>query len=148
MRHILLVSLLFASLSASNAAAPTGTDARTQELIHVLGLKPLPKESGYLGLIGSSAQKIDVHGESIAVQSQVYYMLTRERPIIICIGWSRTTRTFSSRAARWTTSSFIPMGAWRRSRWAAMWLQASGRWWLCPAVAGRHCGYTPARAMH
>lgn len=81
MRRFLLASLLFAGLSASNAAAPPGSDARAQELIRALGLKPLPKESGYLALIGSSALKTQVHGKSIAVQSQVYYMLTGERPI-------------------------------------------------------------------
>ncbi len=41
----------------------------------------LDKESGYLGLIGESAQKVDIHGKSLAVQSQVYYMLTRDRPV-------------------------------------------------------------------
>ena len=41
----------------------------------------LPKESGYLGLIGESAQKVEIDGRSLAVQSQVYYMLTRDRPV-------------------------------------------------------------------
>ena len=41
----------------------------------------LLKESGYLGLIGESAQKMPIDGRSLAVQSQVYYMLTTDRPI-------------------------------------------------------------------
>jgi uncharacterized protein len=84
MRHLLLVAVtLFAlaSLGSLRAAEPSGTDERAHELIQVLHLKALPKESGYLGIIGSSAQKISVGGRSMAVQSQVYYMLTRERPI-------------------------------------------------------------------
>jgi predicted cupin superfamily sugar epimerase len=63
------------------AAAPTGSDARAHELIDALGLKPLPKESGYLGLIGESAQKANIGGRSLAIQSQVYYMLTPDKPI-------------------------------------------------------------------
>jgi len=63
------------------AAAPVGSDERGRELIRVLKLSILPKESGYLGLIGESAQKMDVNGRQLAVQSQVYYMLTREKPV-------------------------------------------------------------------
>ncbi|HVU48514.1 MAG TPA: cupin domain-containing protein [Terracidiphilus sp.] len=85
MRRLFLLSAaafaLTAILTASWAAEPAGTDARARELIRVLRLSVLPKESGYIGLIGSSAQKIPVDGKSIAVQSQVYYMLTRDRPI-------------------------------------------------------------------
>jgi len=76
---ILALSMItFASLHAS---APAGTDARASELIQILQLKVLPKESGYLGLIGQSVQTVQMDGRSLAVQSQVYYMLTRERPI-------------------------------------------------------------------
>jgi hypothetical protein len=32
----------------------------------------LPKESGYLGIIGVSAQHVSVDGRSLAVQSQNY----------------------------------------------------------------------------
>jgi uncharacterized protein len=67
--------------SALYGAAPAGTGERERELIEVLKLSVLPKESGYLGLIGESAQKVDIHGKSLAVQSQVYYMLTRDRPV-------------------------------------------------------------------
>jgi uncharacterized protein len=56
-------------------------DARAQELIRILHLKVLPKESGYLGIIGVSAQKVIINGRSLAVQSQNYYMLTRKLPI-------------------------------------------------------------------
>jgi uncharacterized protein len=67
--------------SSLYGVAPTGTDERERELIKVLKLSVLPKESGYLGLIGESAQKVDINGKSLAVQSQVYYMLTRDRPV-------------------------------------------------------------------
>jgi predicted cupin superfamily sugar epimerase len=41
----------------------------------------LPGESGFLSLIASSQQKTLIGGRAIAVQSQVYYMLTRELPV-------------------------------------------------------------------
>jgi predicted cupin superfamily sugar epimerase len=81
MKHLFLLAAVALSLSTLRAAEPAGTDARARELIQTLHLAVLPKESGYLGLIGSSAQKILVNGHSIAVQSQVYYMLTTDRPI-------------------------------------------------------------------
>lgn len=67
--------------AAAPDRAPLGPAERAQEIIHTLDLKVLPKESGYLGLIGASAQKVPVHGRQLAVQSQVYYMLTAELPI-------------------------------------------------------------------
>ncbi len=65
------------------AAGPTaeGTDARARELIQTLHLSVLPRESGYLGIIGDSAQKVPVEGRLLKVQSQVYYMLTRDLPL-------------------------------------------------------------------
>jgi predicted cupin superfamily sugar epimerase len=60
-------------------AAPSGT--RASELIRQLNLKPLPRESGYLGIIGRSSQTVTVHGRELAEQSQNYYMLTRDKPI-------------------------------------------------------------------
>lgn len=64
--------------------APRGTlagmmDARAQTLIDLLQLKPLPGESGYLALIGKTAGTMAVDG--LALQSQNYYLLTRELPI-------------------------------------------------------------------
>ena len=73
--------VVFSVIHPLRASAPTGTDARCRELIQVLNLSVLPRESGYLGLIGESKQKVTVEDKSLAVQSQVYYMLTRERPI-------------------------------------------------------------------
>ena len=54
---------------------------REQELMQLLRLEPLPGESGYLGIIGKSAQIVSVDGRQLAVQSQNYYMLTHDRPI-------------------------------------------------------------------
>jgi uncharacterized protein len=81
MRTALVAAIILFSLQATNTAAPTGADARAQELMRELHLHVLPKESGYLGLIGESAQKATIDGRSLAIQSQVYYMLTRDRPI-------------------------------------------------------------------
>ena len=75
----ILILLLIAN--TFHAAAPAGTDERARELIRVLNLSVLPGESGYLGLIGESKQKVAIEGRSLAVQSQVYYMLTRDRPV-------------------------------------------------------------------
>jgi uncharacterized protein len=68
-------------VAVSAAQTSNAGDARASEIIRDLKLSVLPKESGYLGLVGSSAITTDVAGKKIAVQSQVYYMLTRERPI-------------------------------------------------------------------
>jgi predicted cupin superfamily sugar epimerase len=83
MRGLILLAIGLAALSAT-AAAPVDNasrDARARELIRLLQLKLLPGESGYLGIIGKSAQVAVVGGHPLAVQSQNYYMLTRERPI-------------------------------------------------------------------
>ena len=76
-----MVLAAVAALTMAYAAVPLGTDARARELIEALHLAVLPGESGYLGLIGDSAQKVEVDGRPLKVQSQVYYMLTRDRPI-------------------------------------------------------------------
>jgi predicted cupin superfamily sugar epimerase len=81
MRRLLIATIAMVALGSLYAATPTATDARAKELIRTLKLTLLPKESGYLGIIGVSAQRVDVGGRMLAVQSQNYYMLTRERPI-------------------------------------------------------------------
>lgn len=80
MRTLPAFALLIAS-SIGNTTAPQPPDLRVAELIRTLDMHVLPKESGYLALIGSSAITTPVHGKPIAVQSQVYYMLTRDLPI-------------------------------------------------------------------
>jgi len=62
-------------------AAPEGSPAREQELIRLLHLQPLARESGLLAQIGRSAQTVTVNGRRLAIQSQAYYMLTRKRPV-------------------------------------------------------------------
>lgn len=79
--RMLLFLPILAMLISLPASAPPGSMARARELIRVLHLSVLPKESGYLGLIGESARQVQIDGRSLAVQSQVYYMLTRERPV-------------------------------------------------------------------
>jgi predicted cupin superfamily sugar epimerase len=82
MKRILLLALLgIAWLATLRAAPQAGSQARARELIRTLKLSVLPKESGYLGIIGVSAQTVNVDGRALAVQGQNYYMLTRELPI-------------------------------------------------------------------
>src|SRR5579863_2821605 len=78
MRHFpspAAIAALVLGMNLLFAAAPVDSDERASELIRILKLEVLPKESGYLGLIGESAQKVDVDGRTLRVQSQVYYML-------------------------------------------------------------------------
>jgi uncharacterized protein len=81
MKYLLVVTIVIAGVIALHATPQAGTDARAREIIKELHLTELPKESGYLGIIGVSPQKVKVDGRDLAVQSQNYYMLTRERPI-------------------------------------------------------------------
>jgi predicted cupin superfamily sugar epimerase len=81
MKRSLLLAVGVIALATLRASEPAGTDARARELIQVLKLQVLPGESGYLGLIGESAQQLQVDGRALAVQSQVYYMLTRDLPV-------------------------------------------------------------------
>jgi len=81
MKLFIALLLTFSGALGLRAAPQAGSDARARDLIQKLHLSVLPKESGYLGIIGRSAQIVTVDGRSLAVQSQNYYMLTRERPI-------------------------------------------------------------------
>jgi predicted cupin superfamily sugar epimerase len=83
MKYIFPVLAGFAALTVMFASPETkiGSEARARELIKSLNLTVLPKESGYLGVIGRSAQTVTIDGRALAVQSQNYYLLTRERPI-------------------------------------------------------------------
>ena len=65
----------------ARGASGSGRCAGRELIIQTLHLTVLPKESGYLGIIGRSAQMVTVDGRALAVQSQNYYMLTRDRPI-------------------------------------------------------------------
>lgn len=81
LKYLLAAALGMAGLVPLFAAPQVGSDARARELIRTLKLSVLPKESGYLGIIGRSAQMMTADGRRLAVQSQNYYMLTRDRPI-------------------------------------------------------------------
>jgi uncharacterized protein len=86
MKHALIASFLMTTIAIATAsrvstAPPANSDARARELIQTLQLTVLPKESGYLGIIGKSIQMVTVGGRTLSVQSQNYYMLTRELPI-------------------------------------------------------------------
>lgn len=81
MKKIPALLIVLAVAAVLHPATPEPGDTRSRDLIRLLDLHVLPKESGYLGLIGSSAQKATVDGRTLAIQSQVYYMLTRDRPV-------------------------------------------------------------------
>jgi predicted cupin superfamily sugar epimerase len=83
MKYICALTLIISSVIVLRAAsqAPVGSEARAREIIRTLHLSVLPKESGYLGIIGRSTLNVTVDGHALAVQSQNYYMLTRERPV-------------------------------------------------------------------
>ena len=81
MKYLIVVGLTLASMVTLPANPQAASDARARELIRTLKLTVLPKESGYLGIIGRSSQMVTVDGRTLAVQSQNYYMLTRDLPI-------------------------------------------------------------------
>ena len=80
MKYLTIVALILTGLVTALATPQAGSDARARELIRTLKLTVLPRESGYLGIIGRSAQMVTADGRSLAVQSQNYYMLTRDLP--------------------------------------------------------------------
>jgi predicted cupin superfamily sugar epimerase len=81
MKYVILVALSLTGLASVLAMPQAQSDARARELIRTLKLTVLPKESGYLGIIGRSEHIETVDGRALAVQSQNYYMLTRDLPI-------------------------------------------------------------------
>ena len=81
MSRFLVVAAILALVGNMQPSSPVGSEARAQEIIRELKLQVLPKESGYLGIIGRSAQSVTVRARTLAVQSQNYYMLTSDRPI-------------------------------------------------------------------
>jgi predicted cupin superfamily sugar epimerase len=81
LRTALALAIAAAAIQAAVPAEPVGSKARARELIRTLQLKVLPKESGYLGIIGASAERVPADGRQLAVQSQNYYMLTEQLPI-------------------------------------------------------------------
>jgi predicted cupin superfamily sugar epimerase len=78
---VVAVAMTITGVITLRAAPQADPDARARELIQTLRLTVLPKESGYLGIIGRSAQMMTLEGRALAVQSQNYYLLTRDRPI-------------------------------------------------------------------
>jgi predicted cupin superfamily sugar epimerase len=81
MRRLGLAVLWIVAASALGQQVVPEKAARAAELIRELKLTVLPKESGYLGIVGVSKLQVTVGGRALAVQSQNYYMLTRELPI-------------------------------------------------------------------
>jgi uncharacterized protein len=78
---LLMTTIAIAPASQVRTTPPANSDARARELIQALKLTVLPKESGYLGIIGKSAQMVTVDGRTLSAQSQNYYMLTSDLPI-------------------------------------------------------------------
>jgi predicted cupin superfamily sugar epimerase len=81
-RHsFLVIAALCLTTRAPAGTDPVPSDPQARKWIADLGMHLLPLESGYLGLIATSDQKAEAHGRLLAVQSQVFYMLTRELPV-------------------------------------------------------------------
>jgi predicted cupin superfamily sugar epimerase len=78
---LLMTTIAIVLASQVRTTPPANSDARARELIQALKLTVLPKESGYLGIIGKSAQMVTVDGRTLSAQSQNYYMLTSDLPI-------------------------------------------------------------------
>jgi hypothetical protein len=74
--------LLLSALPAfAGSPDPGPSDPQARRWIADLGMHVLPGESGYLSLIATSDQRVEAHGRTLAAQSQVFYMLTRELPV-------------------------------------------------------------------
>jgi predicted cupin superfamily sugar epimerase len=125
-----------------------GSDARARELIQTLKLTVLPKESGYLGIIGRSAQMVTVDGRSLAVQSQNYYMLTRDLPINYLHWLAPDDTHILIEGGPVDYFIFHPDGRAEKVTLGMDLPPVKGRWWPCRVAAGRHCGYMMARLMH
>lgn len=76
-----VIVLLLASSLYLQAGPSAPNDPRASELIAQFRLEFLPGESGYFGLLGRSAQTVEVAGRKFAAQSRIYYLLTKETPI-------------------------------------------------------------------
>ncbi len=108
MKYFLVAVIGIAGLVSLHAVPQTGSDVRARELIRTLKLSVLPKESGYLGIIGRSRQTVTVDGRTLAVQSQNYYMLTRDLPINYLLGMDL--------AAGQRPVVAVPGGCWKALR--------------------------------
>ena len=78
-----LASLFLVGRGIAFAADPTPPPAteRVRVLMAQLKLEPLEGESGFFSFIGASAQSVTVDGRALPAQSQIYYLLTRDKPI-------------------------------------------------------------------
>jgi predicted cupin superfamily sugar epimerase len=83
MRRTLLLLFLASAvlLRAEGPLAPPPSDPQARKWMDELRLSYLPKESGFLSLISTSALQAPYHGRVQPLQGQVYYMLTRELPV-------------------------------------------------------------------
>jgi predicted cupin superfamily sugar epimerase len=76
-----ILPLLFLGFILLRAEPPAPTDARARDLLATLKLEYLPGESGYFGLLGRSALRVEQDGRKLAAQSRIYYLLTDEAPV-------------------------------------------------------------------
>ncbi len=72
--------------SSSDPCDSSTESARAADLISSLGLIYLPKESGYIGILGRSSKLVRTatatgDGRELAAQSHNYYMLTAKLPV-------------------------------------------------------------------
>lgn len=80
-RALAALLLMTAAWARGDMPVPPPSDPAAGRWIADLRMEVLARESGYLSLIGTSEQRVEVRGRLLAVQSQVHYMLTRELPM-------------------------------------------------------------------
>jgi predicted cupin superfamily sugar epimerase len=81
LRRVAALLLFSGPVAFAQPQVPAPSDPQARLWIAELGMHYLPMESGFLSLIATSEQKVEVGGRMLAVQSQVHYMLTRELPV-------------------------------------------------------------------
>jgi predicted cupin superfamily sugar epimerase len=80
-RPTILAAAWMVVAACSAPAQKTDSQSRSEAIIQQLDMRPLPKESGYWGVIGATAPIHDVNGRALAAQSATYSLLTQERPL-------------------------------------------------------------------
>jgi hypothetical protein len=147
-KNLIIAAMGMAGLVALLAMPQAGSDAPARELIRARNLSVLPKESGCLAIIGRSRHMVTVDGRSLAVQSQNYYMLTRDRPINYLHWLAPDDTHILIEGGPVDYFIFIRVGARRKLPlgWTSLPARRrSSRW---PVVAGGHSGSTMAPVMH
>ncbi len=80
-RKLAVLLVLAASALRGADPVPPPSDPQARKWVEALRMSYLPKESGFLALISTSALQAPYDGRIQPLQGQIYYMLTRELPV-------------------------------------------------------------------